>query len=73
MVYDLDGNGKAEVVVKTADGTKDGQGTVIGDETKDYRNDGGYILSGPEYLTLLTVRLAPLYRPLIMIPKRKRQ
>ncbi|WNS45229.1 GDSL-type esterase/lipase family protein [Paenibacillus sp. MMS20-IR301] len=52
MVYDLDGNGKAEVVVKTADGTKDGQGTVIGDGTKDYRNDGGYILSGPEYLTL---------------------
>lgn len=52
MVYDLDGDGKAEVVVKTADGTKDGQGTVIGDGTKDYRNDGGYILSGPEYLTL---------------------
>lgn len=52
MVYDLDGNGKAEVVVKTADGTTDGQGTVIGDGTKDYRNDGGYILTGPEYLTL---------------------
>ncbi|MEK8213956.1 rhamnogalacturonan lyase family protein [Paenibacillus sp. FSL L8-0463] len=52
MVYDLDGNGKAEVVVKTADGTKDGQDTVIGDGTKDYRNDGGYILTGPEYLTL---------------------
>ncbi|WP_151734941.1 GDSL-type esterase/lipase family protein [Paenibacillus tengchongensis] len=52
MVYDLDGNGKAEVVVKTADGTKDGQGKVIGDGSKDYRNDGGYILTGPEYLTL---------------------
>lgn len=52
MVYDLDGNGKAEVVVKTADGTKDGQGTVIGDGTKDYRNESGYILSGAEYLTL---------------------
>ncbi len=52
MVYDLDGNGKAEVVVKTADGTKDGQGTIIGDGTKDYRNSSGYILTGPEYLTL---------------------
>ncbi|UQZ36908.1 hypothetical protein C2I18_27260 [Paenibacillus sp. PK3_47] len=52
MVYDLDGNGKAEVVVKTADGTRDGQGMVIGDGSKDYRNDGGYILTGPEYLTL---------------------
>lgn len=52
MVYDFDGNGKAEVVVKTADGTVDGTGTVIGDGTKDYRNDGGYILSGPEFLTI---------------------
>lgn len=52
MVYDLDGNGQAEVVVKTADGTKDGLGNVIGDGTKDYRNEGGYILTGAEYLTL---------------------
>lgn len=52
MVYDLDGDGQAEVVVKTADGTKDGKGQVIGDGTKDYRNEGGYILTGPEYLTL---------------------
>jgi large repetitive protein len=52
MVYDLDGNGKAEVVVKTADGTIDGKGHVIGDGTKDYRNESGYILTGPEYLTL---------------------
>lgn len=52
MVYDLDGDGKAEVVVKTADGTKDGKGQVIGEADKDYRNSSGYILSGPEYLTL---------------------
>lgn len=52
MVYDLDGDGKTEVAVKTADGTRDGQGQVIGDASKDYRNDGGYILSGAEYLTV---------------------
>jgi rhamnogalacturonan endolyase len=52
MVYDLDGDGKAEVAMKTADGTIDGKGTVIGDSTKDYRNDKGYILAGPEYLTV---------------------
>lgn len=52
MVYDLDGDGKAEVVLKTADGTVDGAGNVIGDATKDYRNSGGYILSGPEFLTI---------------------
>ena len=52
MVYDLDGDGKAEVVCKTADGTVDGVGTVIGDASKDYRNSSGYVLSGPEYLTI---------------------
>lgn len=52
MVYDLDGDGKAEVAMKTADGTKDAAGTVIGDGRKDYRNSSGYILSGPEYLTV---------------------
>ena len=31
IVYDLDLDGKAELVVKTADGTVDGQGNVIGD------------------------------------------
>jgi len=52
MVYDLDGDGRAEVAMKTADGSIDGKGNVIGDSTKDWRNDRGYILSGPEYLTV---------------------
>jgi rhamnogalacturonan endolyase len=30
MVYDLDGDGRAEVVMKTSDGTVDGTGKVIG-------------------------------------------
>ena len=52
QVFDLDGDGRAEVSFKTADGTVDGTGTVIGDPTADHRNSGGYILSGPEYLTV---------------------
>jgi rhamnogalacturonan endolyase len=52
MVYDLDGDGKAEIAMKTADGTIDGQGKVIGDSTKDYRNNRGRILEGPEFLTV---------------------
>lgn len=52
MVYDLDGDGKAEVAMKTADGTRDGTGVVIGDASKDYRNSSGYVLSGPEFLTV---------------------
>ena len=56
MVYDLDGDGKAEVACKTAPGTVDGQGNnvIMGsdDPNADYRNSSGYILSGPEYLTI---------------------
>ncbi|WP_051251469.1 fibronectin type III domain-containing protein [Paenibacillus harenae] len=52
MVYDLDGDGRAEVTFKTADGTVDGKGAVIGDASADYRNSGGYVLLGSEYLTV---------------------
>jgi rhamnogalacturonan endolyase len=53
MVYDLDGDGRAEVACKTADGTVDGKGKTIGNATADYRNPRGYVLDGPEYLTIL--------------------
>jgi len=52
MVYDLDGDGKAEMVCKTADGTTDGAGTVIGDAQANYVNEQGKILAGPEFLTV---------------------
>lgn len=59
LVYDFDGNGKAEIMVKTAPGTKDGSGNYIhkgpaasADHTKKYRNSNGYILSGPEYISV---------------------
>ncbi|NJP89611.1 rhamnogalacturonan lyase [Nonomuraea sp. FMUSA5-5] len=52
QVYDYDGDGRAEVAMKTADGTRDGAGTVIGSSSADYRNSSGYVLSGPEYLTM---------------------
>ncbi len=52
IAYDLDGDGRAEVACKTADATIDGQGQVIGDKNADHRNSKGYILSGPEYLTI---------------------
>ncbi|MEV0237878.1 rhamnogalacturonan lyase [Nonomuraea sp. NPDC050786] len=52
QVYDYDGDGRAEVAMKTADGTRDGRGTVIGNASADYRNSSGYVLSGPEFLTM---------------------
>lgn len=56
QVFDYDGDGKAEMVCKTAPGTKDGKGknVIMGsdDPNKNYRNSSGYILEGPEYLTI---------------------
>lgn len=58
LVYDLDGDGRAEMICKTADGTIDGKGNVIGDKDKDWRTLDpnskmyGKIVDGPEYLTV---------------------
>ncbi len=38
IVYDLDGDGKAEFMVKTADATVDGRGNIIGDKDADWRS-----------------------------------
>jgi len=52
QVYDYDGDGRAEVAMKTADGTRSGTGQVIGSASADHRNSSGYILTGPEFLTM---------------------
>lgn len=56
QVYDYDGDGKCEMVCKTAPGTKDGKGknVIMGNDNPnaDYRNGNGYVLDGPEYLTV---------------------
>ncbi len=59
QVFDFDGDGYAEVVCKTAPGTKDGTGSYLklgpaasDNDATDYRNSSGYVLSGPEYLTV---------------------
>jgi rhamnogalacturonan endolyase len=58
MVYDLDGDGRAEIACKTADGSRDGLGKIIGDADKDWRElsetsaSYGRVLKGPEFLTI---------------------
>lgn len=52
MVYDLDGDGRAEVACKTADGTVDGVGKIIGDPNANWVNPDGKILDGPEFFTV---------------------
>jgi len=60
MVYDLDSDGRAEVACRTAPGTVDGMGRYVlmagDDPNADYRNSSGYILTGPEYLTVFSGR-----------------
>ena len=82
MVYDLDGDGKAEVVMRTADGTIDGKGKVIGDANADYREEGtfdpsrnqimkqGRILKGKEYLTVFSGDTGEALHTIDYIPAR---
>ncbi|MBL9201363.1 MAG: rhamnogalacturonan lyase, partial [Opitutaceae bacterium] len=44
LAYDLDGDGRAELMCKTADGTIDGTGKIIGDATADWREPAGTIV-----------------------------
>jgi len=77
MVYDLDGDGIAEFACKTADGTIDGIGNVIGDSTKDWRNDGqenrrlyGKILDGPEFFSIFSGKTGEALATTDYIPNR---
>ena len=70
MVYDLDGDGSAELVVKTGDGTIDGLGKVIGDSKADWRNEGGHIITGPEYLTVFSGRTGAALATVPYVPPR---
>ncbi|MBP1615351.1 MAG: rhamnogalacturonan lyase [Bacteroidetes bacterium] len=58
LVFDYDGDGRAELCCKTGDGTIDGIGHVIGDSKVDWRTwdkespTYGKIVNGPEYLSV---------------------
>lgn len=70
QVYDYDGDGRAEVAMKTADGTRDGTGAVIGSSGADHRNSGGYVLAGPEYLTMFDGRTGRAMQSVDYVPAR---
>lgn len=53
LVFDLDGDGRAEVACKTADGSTDGQGRAIGDPAASHVDPRtGRVLAGPEFLSV---------------------
>ena len=60
IVYDLDGDGKAEFIVRTADGTRDAKGNIIGDAKADYRHGAAEAL---EKLARGEVEPQPQFNP----------
>lgn len=64
LCYDFDGDGKAEIVLHTAPGSKDADGKYVsqaggditlGENEKDYLStgeQGGHMISGPDWLTV---------------------
>ncbi len=76
MVYDLNGDGRAEVACKTADGTIDGRGNVIGDKDKDWRihdstsKSYGRVLEGPEYFTVFNGETGQAMQTVDYVPDR---
>lgn len=63
VVGDMDGNGKSEFLIKSADGTTVYGATngmydsnkvisTIGDPEADWVNDGGHVVGGPEYISI---------------------
>ncbi|MBC7891035.1 MAG: rhamnogalacturonan lyase, partial [Sphingobacteriaceae bacterium] len=68
--YDLDGDGRAELACKTADGTVDGVGKVIGDSTKRWANAEGKIMDGPEFFTVFDGKTGAALATTDYIPSR---
>ena len=56
--------------MKRADGTVDGTGAVVGGSSADHRNSSGYVLSGPEYLTMFNGRTGRAMQTVDHVPAR---
>lgn len=81
LVYDFDGDGKAELVCKTAPGSKDGIGNFVSaaateqailsvDNNADYRVSGGRINGGHEYLTVFNGETGAAIHTVPYLPNR---
>lgn len=78
LVYDFDRDGRSELILKTAPGSRDAEGCFVSgasgipairdcDNTLDYRDDRGMVLDGDEFLTVFRgtdgVALDTIYYP----------
>ena len=81
QVYDFDGDGKAELMCKTAPGSKDGKGNYVNqvatdekikaaNNEKDHRTSAGRINSGHEYLTVFNGETGEAIHTIAYYPNR---
>lgn len=80
IVYDLNGDGKAEILCKTGPGTTDGTGKYVSragdanikktDNTKDYTNERGRVTGGEEFLTVFDGRTGKAMHTIWYSPSR---
>lgn len=76
LVYDMDGDGRAEVVMRSYDGMTDGKGNVIGDADADYtqslqkQKDRQYFAEGNEYLSVFDGQTGEETMRTELLPKR---
>lgn len=84
IVYDFDGDGKAEMACRTAPGSKDGAGNYVskvghnitaGDDKKDYRNTSGkyvgHMTSAPDWLTMFNGQTGEAMQTIDYYPQRE--
>lgn len=76
LVYDMDGDGRAEVIMRSYDGMTDGKGNVIGDADADYtqslqkQKDRQYFAEGNEYLSVFDGQTGEETMRTELLPKR---
>ncbi|MBQ4379971.1 MAG: rhamnogalacturonan lyase, partial [Bacteroidaceae bacterium] len=81
LVYDFDGDGKAELICKTAPGSRDGKGNYVSEAATldaiknvnngtDYRVSGGRINGGHEYLTVFNGETGAAIHTIPYLPNR---
>ena len=81
MVYDFDGDGKAEMICKTAPGSKDGAGEYVNqaatldaikaaDNTKVWLSTSGRMDGGHEYLTVFDGQTGKAIHTIAYLPNR---
>ncbi|MBD5779009.1 carbohydrate-binding protein [Pelagicoccus sp. NFK12] len=82
LAYDFDGDGQAELALRTCEGSKDATGAYIAkpelfsgtrpdiDHSADRRNNSGYVVTGPEFITVFDGKTGAELATTLYVPQR---